>query len=154
MIRVEVLGVEQVAEGLTKLPQRVLTEFHREVGAKQETYLNGLRSAIKIIVYDAYQPEKYERNFNLWIAANKELERKPNAVQFTLFNDSSRVQPTSPKGGSAPQDVPFEIEEGNWPTNWYGYVFPRPAYTLFATGVMEPEIRKVVDRVLETVIAA
>lgn len=154
MMRVEVLGAEQVAASLTKLPEKLLNEFHREIGAKQEIYLNGLRSAIKIIVYDAYQPERYQRNFKLWIAANKELERRPNAVQFTLFNDTSRVSPTSPKGGSQPQDVPFEIEEGNWPTNWYGWVMPRPAYTLYAQGVMAPEINKVVDRTLETVLAA
>ncbi len=124
--------------------------------AEKQQRIEELKIMIQRVVYQAYSPQVYRRNFNLLRAVNAEVIARGKGtgrgmIDFTLFNDTSLVGRTHPVGNPPPrpEEVPWQIELGQYPDvvqtrrrsnevagvtarPWLGPTEPRPAYGIYA----------------------
>ena len=134
----------------------VLKRLEAEKGLR----VNEIKDYIQRFVYQVYGPRVYRRNLNLLRAVNVTVEAKgtkgKGTIDFVLFNDTSQIPRTRPVGGARPEEVPWQIELGQYPDveitrrkqgqvvaisirPWLGPTAPRPAY-LYYTQFLEQDI--------------
>src|SRR3990172_7279676 len=152
MIRAQVTIEDNgVSAELKRLGEEMKQAITKQAEADIPAHANRLRAMIIKVVYNAYQPRVYTRNYKLLAAPNGVIQPTNQGVDLILFNDTEAVErargPFHPKGGSQPEDVPREIEEGTYPPGWMGFTAPRAAYSRYAA-ILDRTTQRWMDEVL------
>lgn len=135
-IKIKVTGPQRVAQHVRGAATKIVSGFVQYVGTQRPFWEDLLKATIRHVVYDAYQPAEYQRTYALIDAVSSKAGAVGrNAARAVMYDDPAKVhlkQGGVSAGGSAKGDVPFEIETGDYPMPWYGFVHERPAYAIFA----------------------
>ena len=168
MAQVEIIVEDNgVTEGLFSLAKAMRNAVLQEAEASQARHVQGLQQMVRQVVYDIYNPKVYKRNFNLIRAVDSQVDVVNLGVQLTLFDNPDKVvlrRGNISAGGSRKEDVPEEIEEGNYPpmrrakgvgdtprggpVTWLGYSLPRPAYQMYLDLMIGRTIEDETDRTI------
>ena len=157
MIRAQVTIEDNgVSAELKRLGEEMKQAITKQAEADIPAHANRLREMIIKVVYNAYQPRVYTRNYKLLAAPNGVILPTNRGVDLILFNDTEAViaarGPFHPKGGSRPEEVPEEIEEGRYPPGWMGFTAPRPAYHRYAQ-ILDRTVEAWTDEVIAKVLS-
>jgi len=141
MIRAQVTIEDNgVSAELKRLGEEMKQAITKQAEADIPAHANRLRAMIIKVVYNAYQPRVYTRNYKLLAAPNGVIQPTNQGVDLILFNDTEAVE-----------RAPREIEEGTYPPGWMGFTAPRPAYSRYAA-ILDRTTERWMDEVLAKVL--
>lgn len=148
-----VTGQQAAAADILRMWHQLVGEFQVYVTRQVPYWDTLIKQTVRHVVYVG-SPKEYSRNENLIAAATAKETSTVVVASAEIFNDDSKVTLRGggvSAGGSRKEDVPGEIEFGDYPTPWFGDTGPRPAYLIFADTI-RPQVYADADAIIARVV--